>query len=142
MKEAVSNEEKQQNYKIEIKKLTKALNSNFYFEAIFIEYAIIEDCLSSVLSKNGKTIKYMGKKLNSIHLLAKKDKLISEYFSEKFLNRLKQWKDKRNPLVHSLVSIVVDETELSELASEGDSLIKELIDKTNRYINALKQLST
>ena len=52
-----SNIQKQLNYREQFKRLDKALNNNFYLEALFIEYAIMEDKTDSILYYEGNEIK-------------------------------------------------------------------------------------
>ena len=45
---------KYENYKEQMKRLKAAMANRFYLEAIFIEYAILEDRLESALRHSGK----------------------------------------------------------------------------------------
>ena len=49
----IDNQQKYENYKEQTMRLKRAINSCFYLEKIFIEYAIIEDRLESVLRHSG-----------------------------------------------------------------------------------------
>lgn len=49
----ISNKQKQSNYREQFKRLKKALNNGFNLEAVFIEYAIIEDRCNSILRYEG-----------------------------------------------------------------------------------------
>ena len=51
------NIQKQLNYREQFKRLDKALNNNFYLEALFIEYAIMEERTDSILRYEGNEIK-------------------------------------------------------------------------------------
>ena len=53
MKEQISNKKKQENYRIQCRRLKKAMDNAFYLEAVFIEYAILEDRADSVLAYEG-----------------------------------------------------------------------------------------
>lgn len=71
--EETKNMEKYEAYRSMMVNLTKALKSGFYYEAIFIEYAIIEDrCLSVLLSAG---VKVLDKRGNVIKLSTKLNKL-------------------------------------------------------------------
>ena len=54
MEQISDNMQKYANYKEQMGRLKKALSQGFYLEAIFIEYAILEDRLESVLRHSGK----------------------------------------------------------------------------------------
>ena len=54
MLENIDNMQKYENYKEQMGRLKRALNSHFYLEAIFIEYAIMEDRLESGLRHAGR----------------------------------------------------------------------------------------
>ena len=54
MEQITDNMQKYANYKTQMGRLKKALSYQFYLEAIFIEYAIMEDRLESVLRHSGK----------------------------------------------------------------------------------------
>lgn len=67
------NTQKYETYKSIHESLSKALKYGFYYEAIFLEYAVVEDRLASVLKyagipyidKNGQDVS-ISKKLNLI----------------------------------------------------------------------------
>ena len=50
----ISNMQKYFNYQEQMVRLKKALAAQFYLEAIFIEYAVMEDRLASVLIHSGR----------------------------------------------------------------------------------------
>ena len=54
MEQITDNMQKYANYKEQMGRLNKALTSRFFLEAIFIEYAIMEDRLESVLRHSGR----------------------------------------------------------------------------------------
>ena len=63
----ITGQEKYYNYKEQFERLNKALKNEFYLEAIFIEYAILEDRTESVLRHAGLWEAYMkGKKMANI----------------------------------------------------------------------------
>lgn len=49
-----SNQQKYENYREQMSRLSKAMKAEFYLEAIFIEYAIMEDRLESALRHAGR----------------------------------------------------------------------------------------
>ena len=54
MEQITDNMQKYANYKEQMGRLSKALTQGFFLEAIFIEYAILEDRLESILRHSGK----------------------------------------------------------------------------------------
>ena len=54
MDSKIDNMQKYENYRVQIGRLKKALKEHFYLEAIFIEYAIMEDRLEAILRHAGK----------------------------------------------------------------------------------------
>ena len=104
----VDNMQKYANYKEQFGRLKKALNYKFYLEAIFIEYAIIEDRFESVLRHSGKfnTEKHnsLNTKLKRIKEMQREKKgLTRKYFSEELIEEVSGWKEDRNKLIHALM---------------------------------------
>ena len=101
--------QKYNNYKEQFKRLDKAINNNFYLEAMFIAYAIMEDRTESILSYEGNGISSKGfvsinRKLNKIKKIAeRKGSLPAKYFSDFLIDEILEWKDKRNNLIHALM---------------------------------------
>lgn len=60
------NIQKYENYKEQFKRLDRALKSGFNLEAIFIEYAIMEDRTSSMLRYEDNSVKPKGDRQPSI----------------------------------------------------------------------------
>ena len=60
------NIQKYENYKEQFKRLDRALKLGFYLEAIFIEYAIMEDRTSSILRYEDNSVKPKGDRQPSI----------------------------------------------------------------------------
>lgn len=143
----ITNMEKYENYKTQFERLTLAMNNHFYLEAIFIEYAIIEDRTTSILRYEGNEIHDNGhvsldKKLKKIARLARQNTAntpwIARYFSDdnshQLINKIKCWKDKnRNPLTHKLMTIITTTKGLQDIAEEGECLCKELSNQATNY---------
>lgn len=125
-------------YKILTSKLKKALKEEFYYEAIFIEYALLEDRTNSIL-------KYAGIKPDGLKLSDKVNKLkdnpifnndcIKEKLPIKLLDDITDWKNKRNELVHKLADISSNDATLKSIATSGDELVKELSNKVKNVNN-------
>ena len=101
------NIQKYNNYREQMGRLKKAIDHGFYLEAIFIEYAIMEDRLESALRHgdkfNPKKHTSMEKKLGKLSEMRRQTKsLESKYFSEELLSSVYDWKSDRNRLIHAL----------------------------------------
>ena len=139
------------NYKEQCARLNKALKNEFYLEAIFIEYAILEDRTESILQREGLWGAYMktrkGKmpnidsKLTFIRSHAQSKKyLMSRYFADDLMLELRAWKNKRNPLIHNLLNQTLGPDDLKDLAMEGAELMKVLRTRDTSHKRALKRL--
>lgn len=143
------NMEKYEIYKAMKSNLKRALRAGFYYEAIFIEYAIIEDrCVSMIkhaglkyVESDGKEIS-INKKLNKFKTCAPfTSKEISKRLDCAFLQSVSDWKDERNTLIHHLATTPYDAEEVKSLAIRGDEIVRKLSSKAesvNRLID--KQL--
>lgn len=88
------NTQKYETYKSIYESLSKALKNGFYYEAIFLEYAVMEDRLASVLKyagipytdKNGKDIS-TSKKLN---LIESRQELSDKFYRDRLTKELIQ----------------------------------------------------
>ena len=129
----ISGQEKYRNYKEQFDRLNKALKNEFYLEAIFIEYAILEDRTESVLHHAGLWEAYMkGKKMANIgtkltfikNKAALKSSSLHPYFNDDLVEKLRAWKDKRNPLIHDLLNQKLGDNDLKDLAMEGSRLVR------------------
>lgn len=135
---------KYNNYKEQFRRLNKALTNGFNLEAIFIEYAIMEDRTESILkhaelwdsyvkSRKGREpniytkIRYIQKKAEN------KNDSLHKYFSDGLLDDVLAWKDERNRLIHALLKQQLEHNEVSELAKKGNELVKELRNRAARY---------
>lgn len=129
--------------------LAKAMNSGFYYQAIFIEYAILEDRCSSVLRHAG--VNCLDRKGNEIGLQAKlnkikdnpafQDKNIRRRLTPGLVDSAIEWKDRRNSLVHALAKIPYDAEAVKEVAESGRELIKlfdNKVSSVNNYLDKAK----
>ena len=148
------NKIKQEEYRERKGQLKKAMRFGFYFEAIFIEYAIIEDRTESVLRHAGdikltnsreQPLK-LTEKLNKIKSCSQfHDKNIRRLLSLELLSSIDEWRKKRNEIVHNLMNRSDDLDELKALAEQGQELVRVLdnkvsavnrrFDNTNSHIN-------
>lgn len=140
------NMEKYEIYKQLSSDLTKAMKQGFYYEAIFIEYAILEDRLASVLRYAGVlTMEKAGKKniAEKINLIRDKKEFASKFVRERLsfelLDSITVWKDKRNRLIHNLANIPYDAEAVREVAEEGYEIVKVVKNKSDSVINRFKK---
>lgn len=128
----MNNTEKQERYALLKSKLRIAIEKEFWFEACMIEYAIMEDRTSSILyhakvCKNSyDPKKTLTNKLCSIELqIGKKHPIISKKVDIKTIVAIKEWKDKRNDLVHKSC-LVYDEEKARDIAILGYNIVKNI----------------
>jgi len=129
-----TNFEKQEIYKTMKIDLKKAMNSGFYYQAIFIEYAIVEDRCLSVLKHAG--VKYKNDKGQEIKLSAKLNRIrsnpaftntfVRKRLSLDFIDEIESWKRNRDKLIHDLAKIPYDHESVREIAENGQDIIKRL----------------
>ena len=140
------NMEKYEIYKQLSSDLTKAMKQGFYYEAIFIEYTILEDRLASVLKyarvltmeKAGN--QNIAKKINDIRKSKEfSSKFVRERLSFELLDSITAWKDKRNRLIHNLANIPYDAAAVREVAEEGYEIVKVVKNKSDSVINRFKK---
>ena len=147
MTSEADNQQKRYNYAEQMQRLSRALRNNFYLEAVFIEYAIIEDRLESALRHAGafnpNKQKTITAKLNKLEKICEeKSGLAQKNFSPELLASLRSWKDGRNPLIHELMKQKLSTEGLKEFALEGCQLVKTLKSKVgcfNRSIDRRKE---
>ena len=82
---AEKNLQKYENYKEQSKRLNRAINNEFYLEALFIEFAIIEDRAESIL-------RYENNQINS-------DRFVS---IDRKLKKIEKLQNKRNPCLTNI----------------------------------------
>lgn len=143
----LENVQKYENYREQFIRLDKALKAGFNLEAIFIEYAILEDRASSILRYENNSIKPRGNrppsidaKLRKIKAIAREKKsLPNKYFQDEFIDQIVGWKEERNRMIHALLGQVLTTEELVSLAEEGKKLARELSNKAGNYKRAVER---
>ena len=150
MADKPENVQKYENYKEQFKRLNKAMNNQFYLEAIFISYAIIEDRTESVLRHAGKWDAYLKRrgryqvtldsKINYISNFAREKKsLLNKYFGDGILDEILEWKEKRNKLMHALMKQSLTTEILESLAIQGKEYARVLTNKSGSYRRAIER---
>ncbi len=142
------NQLKYENYREQFKRLNSALRSGFNLEAMFIEYAIMEDRTESILRHAAKWDAYLNyrkgrnltidSKVRYIQKLAEQKKTLpNKYFSDDLLDRILAWKEDRNRLIHALLKQQLGHNEIRELAAQGKQLVDELRKRAGNYNRAM-----
>ena len=147
-KATFDNMQKYENYKEQFKRLKKAFEYKFYMEAIFIEYAIIEDRAESILryegneikSKNEKEFITITRKLNKISAIARENNSLPfRYFSDDIVKDILDWIKRRNSLIHALLKKELTTEEVEAFAREGEALARTLCNKARNYKRAIER---
>jgi len=142
------NQLKYENYREQFKRLKSALNSGFNLEAMFIEYAIMEDRTESILRHAEKWEAYLksrkgrepniDSKVKYIQKLAENRKdTLHKYFADDMLTELLTWKEERNRLIHALLKQQLEHNEIKALAEQGKQLVDELCKRAGNYNRAI-----
>ena len=146
--EKTENQLKYENYKEQFTRLKSALHSGFNLEAMFIEYAIMEDRTESILRHADKWEAYLknrkgrdpniDSKVKYIQKLAENRKdLLHRYFFDELLDRILAWKEDRNRLIHALLKQRLEHNEIRALAEQGKQLVDELRKRAGNYNRAI-----
>lgn len=154
METVIDNRQKYENYKEQFRRLNRALANGFNLEAMFIEYAIMEDRTESILRHGGLWEAYLKKRgdgreptINSkITYMQKRiesgDKLLKKYFGDDLLDQILVWKDERNHLIHALLKQQLAHNEIAVLAVKGNALVKRLRSRSGNYSRAIEKART
>jgi len=146
----IDNQQKYKNYKEQFQRLNKALANGFNLEAMFIEYAIMEDRTESLLRHADLWEAYLKKRGNRGPTINSKisyiqgrvqsgDKLLRKYFSDDLLDQVLIWKEERNRLIHALLKQQFEHNEITKLAVQGNELVKALRSKSGSYNRAVEK---
>lgn len=141
----MNNYDKNEKYKDLMYKMKIAVNNEFYYESILLEYAILEDRTESLLrhaglkSNNGDRSFTLNEKLNRIKFSKKfKDNYIIKHLNEEIIYEIDSWKRKRNKIIHNLVGMTYSNEEIKNIALEGYEIVKKLNNKSslvNKYFD-------
>ena len=149
-KTPIDNLQKHENYREQFVRLKRALAAEFFLEAIFIEYTIIEDRTESILRHAGKwdacVKKQRGhfltleKKIEYIKEIAREKKSVAhKYFSDTLMDEILEWKEERNRLIHALLKQTLTTEEVSEIAHTGERLTKEIRTRATNFSRAVER---
>ena len=140
--EKIKNYKKQAKYAELMERLGRALQEEFYYEAIFIEFAVFEDRTSSLLRHAGiSTLDEDGQEmgLHSKIKLIKRHSMFRNDYVEKhelfsILDDVDTWRRTRNDLMHALADEESSIDDVRKFAVLGDILVTRLNNKS-RLIN-------
>ena len=134
---------KYENYREQFKRLNSALNYGFNLEAMFIEYAIMEDRCESILTHAGvfNHEKHVNitRKVRRLEALCQSSEIARKYFSQALLESILVWKEKRNQFIHALMKQTFTGKELEAFVMEGQTIIKTLSSKSTSFKRALER---
>ena len=144
------NMQKYRNYQTQFSRLNKAMKEEFYLEAIFIAYAIIEDRTESILRHAGKWESYeksrrgrnatLDSKIRYIQKMAEeKNTLANRHLANGTLQQIWEWKEERNRMIHALLKQKLEDDELETLAQTGKDLASNLRTMANHFKRALQR---
>ena len=133
----MKNYKKNQTYRELMEDLKLAVEKEFYYEAIFIEYAIFEDRTESLI-RHSKIEHNLSDKEFTLHNKIKVMKYSSEFKSFycnkheilKLLIDVDNWRDKRNKLIHDLVNTELTYDDIKKIAINGYELVNKLNNKS------------
>ena len=137
--EKVKNYKKQAKYAELMKRLDKALKEEFYYEAIFIEYALFEDRTSSLLrhacistlDENGRDLGLHDKiKIIKKHSIFNND-YVEKHDLFSILDEINVWRKTRNDLMHDLAEDDCSIDDVRRFAVESDILVSKLNNKSS-----------
>ena len=134
----MNNIEKKEKYSNLMSRLKRATDNEYYYEAIFIEYAILEDRTESLLKHAGK--KFQENNGNPFKISKKLNKLKSEkefqtsyirkHLTEELIEKIYEWKIQRDKLMHNIINLQYKNDEIKMVALNGECLVKKFNSKS------------
>lgn len=150
MENQIDNIQKYENYREQFNRLKRAIAAEFYFEAIFLEYSIIEDRTESIIRHAGRWDSYLknrgryqvtlDSKITYIQDFAREKKSIAhKYFSDILMDEILEWKEERNCLIHALLKQTLTTEDISKIAHTGEQLTKEIRTRATNFSRAVER---
>ena len=153
---APKNMEKYYTYREKFTRLDEAIAQEYYLEAVFIAYAIIEDRTRSTLEHMGMWTELLGNKndvpisikLKAIKKEAKKpnapcasylQKRIPAHPNNTLFSFCQKWIRDRNQAIHDLMNNPLSDVRIKELSQEGKELARAFADCAGATKRALKK---
>jgi len=133
----MSSQSKREHYNELMDRMDNAHNLEFYLEASWFAYTVLEDRLLSALRNSGganysnhRPIRMLGKKMQEINARKKKDKLLSAYFTDQLMDNIHKWKEERNDLTHAMADGTKNITDVDKaaylLSTNAKKLVKDV----------------
>lgn len=144
---------KTQLYKDLLARMTKSNAEEFYLESSWIQYAIIEDRLNSVIRhaypERGtellETLRGMDRKITHItDKIHPKDQDCATTVHKLLLKTITKWKDRRNDLMHEIESAgsyTMLQSRTKKLALEGVKHVNDICNRVRKYKEAVSKRS-
>lgn len=141
----MTNLEKRDIYATLMKKLDNATSNDYYYEAIFIEYAIFEERTRAIFKhakvkykeKDGKEYS-INKKLKALKSNRNfQDEYIKKHLTEELIDNITNWKNQRNKLMHDIIKSNYGNEQVKDLAKQGEDLAKKMNNKSKLVTNYL-----
>ncbi len=138
------NREAFETYKNLFGSLNRAMNAEFYLEAVFIEYAIFEDRTAALLRHIGHSRKNepsLARKITKLDnlLTTNKHQFLARYFTSDFFSHVREWNDMRNQLVHALAKRTPDKESWKKIAEDGRQMARLQSSKTKLCKQAVER---
>ena len=146
------NIKKYNHYKHMLANLNLSLDKGFYLQAVLIEYAMIEDRISSIIrhlisedaifNKDGNVL-MMNRKIKLIkeYVPKIKDAWLKKYLENELLDNVIEWKNRRNKIVHALMNRFDEDDLIRDVAVEGKDLSRKINDLATKIKSRLKVLN-
>lgn len=137
-------------YRVLIDRLRIAFNGGTYFESAWYSYAVLEDRLCSLLRlsggdtyASGKAIQMMGPKLKELKARRLSDATLAAVFTDDLQDRLNNWKNNRNSLMHAMANAVMPIEDIDALAKkiaeQGNTLVRDYCSACYRLKKQIKK---
>ncbi len=131
--------DKRKHYEVLLDKMKSAHDQEFYLEASWISYSILEDRLHSALKQtggdtyqNGDKIRMLGQKIEELKHRKSGDNLLAAYFKDELMVDLYNWKEIRNILMHAMADSTKTIDELRKetylLSQNANKIVKDTCD--------------
>ena len=127
---------KRNTYEQGIARIDQALSEGFWLEASWITYAMFEDRCDSLLNKSGGPVPAshpngfvsINKKITSLKQRSSSDQFLSQVPGlAALLDEVHDWKNRRNPVMHSMVDVPRDwaaiNADAQALAEDGREIL-------------------
>ncbi len=138
MNKISSNLAKHDRYTELLRDLKKAILYRFYLEAIFIEYAILEDRTKSILMHSNRYNENkhdsLSKKVTELLVLIRQSSnRLSRYLSIEKVESIRSWMKSRNTLIHHLPQITCCNDDVMKIALDGQNLTKTISNASTSF---------